>query len=631
MLLFTLSLALVSRVYVLRLLRSSGCDMDAMDRFVLDDERSDLEDENKAERISYKELKDAIYKIQTSEKVKEEHKTETRPTLSKAGPGRVSGADSSVARIHHRTESHATPFERFRNSSSDATTVLGACSVKAPAPVQQRESEKYREDRVQSAKRRDSMTNRLRRLQLLHAGIKSGIFFFDSPSLYFFCRDTSNLLLCLFFSFYLMTFAPTAGLTNNPFMWAILPLLCLCVALGCQVYTIRSSSLIFSFYKLDPEILGRVVEEKEELGNIERLLREKLLNKISNATAESGDSPEMALMKLFNDIQCLDGEEDGFISPGELRVLLQRLNIHFTAKRFEDAFMLLDAQADGCITLMEFHAFVFPADATAKNRLQRIQKMAEIGHMPMPEHMQAKQATHTRQRRTGTMQTKTVMNNSVGWKAEGVTSLNIAVMEGQDSSKSNLSSSSDDKSTNAHTEGAMQSSVKKIYRLLSGMSSRDAVAVGPDNDGGEAAGGAGVPFTVASMRDIESGDAWGHMFTTDAGTETDAAGSLVKQFSSGAGEDGPGIAPFPTDAATDFSKRASNPAGMGRTGGGGSFGAGGGPDDAPLRTDSTGVCSSRGGFTGETYEQSQCVGYPDSGSMVFSDLSLSVDRDDSLV
>lgn len=70
------------------------------------------------------------------------------------------------------------------------------------------------------------------------------------------------------------------------------------------------------------------------------------------------------MLQLFNEIQSLDGEADGYISPNELRVLLQRLNIHFTAKRFEDAFSLFDTNADGKINLMEFHAFIFPSDAT---------------------------------------------------------------------------------------------------------------------------------------------------------------------------------------------------------------------------------------------------------------------------
>ena len=70
-------------------------------------------------------------------------------------------------------------------------------------------------------------------------------------------------------------------------------------ALACQVYTITASSLIFSFYKLDPEILGRVVEEKEEIQNIERLLREKLLNKLRNATSGEQDEMEVHIFILF--------------------------------------------------------------------------------------------------------------------------------------------------------------------------------------------------------------------------------------------------------------------------------------------------------------------------------------------
>lgn len=64
-------------------------------------------------------------------------------------------------------------------------------------------------------------------------------------------------------------------------------------------------------------------------------------------------------MQLFWEIQSLDGSNDGYISKSELRLLLQRLNIHFSAKKFEDAFNLFDLDMDGKITLMEFHEFVF--------------------------------------------------------------------------------------------------------------------------------------------------------------------------------------------------------------------------------------------------------------------------------
>ena len=85
---------------------------------------------------------------------------------------------------------------RFSVSSVDTLTVgytpsrastigniMDASSMKMevnPAPL----SAKH------STKRKASQLLKLRRVQLLHAGIKSGIFVFDSPELYFFLRDT---------------------------------------------------------------------------------------------------------------------------------------------------------------------------------------------------------------------------------------------------------------------------------------------------------------------------------------------------------------------------------------------------------------------------------------------------------
>lgn len=70
-----------------------------------------------------------------------------------------------------------------------------------------------------------------------------------------------------------------------------------------------------------------------------------------------------ALLQLFNEIQSLDGLDDGMISPNELKHLLRRLNIHFSNKSFEDAFAIIDTNCDGFVSLMEFHAFIFPKEA----------------------------------------------------------------------------------------------------------------------------------------------------------------------------------------------------------------------------------------------------------------------------
>jgi hypothetical protein len=67
-----------------------------------------------------------------------------------------------------------------------------------------------------------------------------------------------------------------------------------------------------------------------------------------------------ALLILFSEIQRLDGCDDGVISRSEFRLLLQRLDIHFSDDRFEDAFLMLDINNDQCIGLKEFYEFLYP-------------------------------------------------------------------------------------------------------------------------------------------------------------------------------------------------------------------------------------------------------------------------------
>jgi hypothetical protein len=68
-----------------------------------------------------------------------------------------------------------------------------------------------------------------------------------------------------------------------------------CTLAACllQVYTIRSSNLIYAFSKLDTEATGRVVEEEEETAHIEQMVREKLLNKLRNCVGEGMDETEV--------------------------------------------------------------------------------------------------------------------------------------------------------------------------------------------------------------------------------------------------------------------------------------------------------------------------------------------------
>lgn len=560
MLLFTIGLAAASRCYTIRLIKQSGCEMNELDKFVLDDEMADLNEEQH-DRISYKELKKAIEKSKLSEKAKEMKEENTAPrshlwnkaslikTLIKLNPGEniaqndnnrrlssTSQGTSGVLQGNPRSPEKSLVRGRRQESRNDVrrqslqpdsskstgvddktrkfsvtsvetvsqpytpSSIIDASSIKMNANIPVF-SEKF------EARRKESQALAMRRLQLLHAGIKSGVFLFDSPGLYFLLRDTSLLLLCLFMSFFLITFVDTAAKTNDTEIFIVVPLITLLLALLFQVYTIKSSSMIFSFYKLDEEILGRVVEEKEEIENIAKLLREKLLNKITNAASGDQEGAEVALLQLFNEIQSLDGEADGYISPSELRVLLQRLNIHFTKKRFDDAFSVMDTSADGYITLMEFHAFIFPSDASEKKRLARIQKMADIGHMEIPEEIKA-----------------TMPRSTMGPKARGIDRL-----QSRRSGLRNIHSTAQFSPKKYTVDDSMKpgkqvrrSLIKFLQRpslLLRGNgSSKGNDKLTPVNSDESLPGSVKnhVPITLAQMRDIESGDAWGEIFQTSS-------------------------------------------------------------------------------------------------------------------
>ncbi len=68
---------------------------------------------------------------------------------------------------------------------------------------------------------------------------------------------------------------------------------------------------------------------------------------------------QTAVVKLFAEIQRLDGENDGYISRNEFKLLLLRLNICFSARKINDAFAQFDLNANGKIDIKEFNNFIF--------------------------------------------------------------------------------------------------------------------------------------------------------------------------------------------------------------------------------------------------------------------------------
>ena len=83
-----------------------------------------------------------------------------------------------------------------------------------------------------------------------------------------------------------MSMGHLISMLAEPALWATISVSFFILAIFLQVYTIRTSNLIYAFSKLDSEVTGRVVEEEEERRMVEQFLREKILAKLEIATGK---------------------------------------------------------------------------------------------------------------------------------------------------------------------------------------------------------------------------------------------------------------------------------------------------------------------------------------------------------
>ena len=165
--------------------------------------------------------------------------------------------------------------------------------------------------------------------------------------------------------------------------------------------------------------------------------------------------------------------------------------------------------------------------------MQRIQKMAEIGHMKIPKDMQIAANKQANQRRTGRLNVHIPTHQQTNANLSPPRILDVNAQEticDDDSSDDSITNI-----TEPQSNYSIKQSAKRIYQILSGKSPpTEASSVGVDSgENGDMFISTGashsIPVTLAQMRDIESGDAWGNMFADDGKDNIiDDEGSDVK-------------------------------------------------------------------------------------------------------
>lgn len=403
-------MAVVTRIYEWRLMRINGPQRHSDTcSYLLEDELDDVQGSNEGEdgRMTLQHMK------QTIEDLKKVHEQRELRRKGNSGKHRDSkfyiateerqnrSGKNSVFKQSTSARSRSAAVQPIQSVAEMKTTILAPKSSEAPETEEK--SDDGRTERqstirydgmlnVISQRRRSSarqsMLTQQRIILITHSGIQSGLFLFDSATFYFLTRDICNLLLCLYYALYLTTILAVSLKTMSPIRWIVLCVLGLIASIIFQSYVIRASSIINAVSQFNSDVVGRVIEDQEEDKEIEKTIRDKILNKLKQAVGvehvTNTSRLKKAVHQLFNEIQKLDGISDNLVSKEELRVLLQKMNIFFSKSKFDRAFEIFDTDFSQTITLAEFVDFIFPDPAREERLKSRVLKLQERGLIKTP-------------------------------------------------------------------------------------------------------------------------------------------------------------------------------------------------------------------------------------------------------
>ena len=202
----------------------------------------------------------------------------------------------------------------------------------------------------------------------------SGIFFFGAPKSYFYAVQTMIMFIAFYLALWICNFLTVSyviaqGDESVRIRWVIYSLLPGVVSSMLYMYCVKVAALLQSVTEIDTDAMLEIIEQTEGTRYLGTMMRSRMLDKLRDM-----GNPEQELKVLFMEI---DDNNSNLLSRREFQIFLEALGITFSRKKWSQIFVEIDLNNDDEISFRELFLFLFPDNDAA--RLEEARRLARIG------------------------------------------------------------------------------------------------------------------------------------------------------------------------------------------------------------------------------------------------------------
>jgi len=193
-----------------------------------------------------------------------------------------------------------------------------------------------------------------------------GIFMFSKPNLYFEAVQLTMMPVSFYLALWVTNFVSLAtemyNDSHDKVYWQLVSLCPGFFSVFFYAYSVRVASLLLAVTQIDHDAVEEILEQTESA----KFLREEMREKIVARLEEIGD-PRKELQELF---KAIDDNGSGLLSRSEFQLFLNELQITFSRRKWAQIYAEIDRDNSDEIDYDELFFFIFP-DSHEAQRMER--------------------------------------------------------------------------------------------------------------------------------------------------------------------------------------------------------------------------------------------------------------------